>query len=144
MGVSAEYPNALNASYPPEAGRGCVAKLGYDVEDWSSFWINLNDMDMTPYTQLVFDVRGDVQLGIPDEVKVELSRANGEEVSIQYFSGINEGWKTITLYLNDFEPDEFSNGLSNFTEMELLFFTFEYDSAGPEGGIYLDNVRLLP
>jgi hypothetical protein len=133
--------NSLMVSYKSEEGRGCVARLEYDVADWSAFRIPLMYVDLIPYEQLVFDIKADPQ-HIPEKVKIELKRAGGQEVSILDISGITTEWQTMSVNLSDFGPTEFAYPLSSFTTMEELLFTFDLNRSGKEGVIFLDNVAL--
>jgi hypothetical protein len=139
MGAAYNPPDSLMESYVEEAKRGCVARLDYGISEWSAFWIKLQDVDLTPYSKLVFDVRADQQPGIPRKMKVELKRADGE-VSIIYASGIQANWKTMTAPFADFGPTGYTVPLSSFSGMQELVFTFEAAKSGRQGVVYLDNV----
>ena len=135
--------NSLVVSYVRREDRpGCVARLEYDISDWSAFLIRLQDADLSPYSQLVFDVKADAQENVPEQVKIELKRAGGQEVSIQYIEGITTDWQTITVNLSDLGPTGYTDPLSSFTDMEDLLFTFGADESGRTGVIYVDNITL--
>jgi hypothetical protein len=140
MGAAYNPPDSLVESYVEEAKRGCAAKLDYGVSQWSAFWIKLQDVDLTPYSKLVFDVRAEQQPGIPKQIKLELKRADGAEVSVVYVSGIESGWKTVSVPLADFGPTGYKAPLSDLSEMEELVFTFEASKSGRQAVVYLDNV----
>jgi len=131
----------LVESYVQEAGRGCIARLEYSIVGWSAFWIKLQGADLSPYSQLVFDIKADPQENVPGRVKIELKRAGGKEVSILYISGITTDWQTMSVNLRDFGPS-YADPLSSFTDMEELVFTFEASQSGKTGVIYLDNIAL--
>jgi hypothetical protein len=131
----------LVVSYVQEAGRGCIARLEYDIVEWSAFWIQLQGADLSPYSQLVFDVKADSH-NIPERVKIELKRAGGHEVSILDISGITTDWQTMSVNLSDFGPTSYAPPLSSFTDMEELLFTFDVERSGRTGVIYLDNIAL--
>jgi hypothetical protein len=124
-------------SYVPEEGRGCIARLEYDVALWSGFWIRLGDADLNPYSQLVFDVKADPG-NVPDRMKIELKRAGLQEVSTLYASGVTTDWQTMRVNLGDFE-----GSLSSFTDMEELVFVFDASGSRNTGVIYLDNIALV-
>jgi hypothetical protein len=132
----------LVVSYVPEEGRGCVARLEYDIDGWSAFWIRLQGADLSPYSQLVFDVKADPQENVPRRVKIELKRAGGQEVSIRYIEGITTDWQTMSVNLGDLESTGYTDPLSSFTDMEELLFTFGANESGRTGIIYLDNITL--
>ena len=134
--------NSLVVSYVWEDRPGCVARLEYDIVDWSAFLIRLQDADLSAYSQLVFDVKADPQENVPGRVKIELKRAGGQEVSIQYIEGITTDWQTIVVNLSDLEPTGYTDPLSSFTDMEDLLFTFGANESGRTGVIYLDNITL--
>jgi hypothetical protein len=129
--------NSLVVSYVREDRPGCVARLEYDIVEWSAFLIRLHGADLSPYSQLVFDVKADPQENVPGQVKIELKRADGQEVSIRYIEGITTDWQTMSVNLIDF-----GGSLSSFTDMEDLLFTFGANESGRTGVIYLDNITL--
>jgi hypothetical protein len=131
----------LVESYVQETGRGCIARLEYNIVGWSAFWIQLQDADLSPYSQLVFDIKADPQKKVPGRAKVELKRADGQEVSILYISGITTDWQTMSVNLKDFAPG-YAHPLSSFKNMRELVFTFEASQSGKAGVIYLDNIAL--
>jgi len=136
MGPAYVPPDNLVESYVPEGGPGCVARLEYDIADWGGFWIRLQGADLSPYGQLVFDIKADPQ-EIPKEVKIELKRAGLQEVSIRRISGITTKWQTMSVNLEEFE-----GSLSSFTDMEELAFVFEANDSRSIGVVYLDNIAL--
>jgi hypothetical protein len=124
-------------SFVQEAERGCIARLEYDMVGWSGFWIRLGDADLSPYSQLVFDIKADSQENVPKWIKIELKRAGDQEISIRRISGITTDWQTMRVNLGDFE-----GSLSSFTDMEELVFVFEVNGSRKTGVIYLDNIAL--
>jgi hypothetical protein len=143
MGTAYNPPDYLLETYFKDDGHGCVVKLDYHITYWSSFWLKLQLIDLTPYKKLVFDIRSDPQ-DIPAEIKIELKRAVDMEVSIIYVSGISATWQTITIYLSDFGPTGYMPPISSFSDMEELVFTFEADHSGKSGVVYLDNITFEP
>ena len=143
MGAAYNLPDKLTESYVEEAERGCVAKLDYQVEGWSAFWIKLQDVDLTPYSKLVFDVRAAPQPGIPKQMKVELKRTNGE-VSIKYVSGIEASWTTMSVSLANLDSTGYAAPVSSFSGMGELVFTFEAPKSGSQGVVYLDKIVFGP
>jgi hypothetical protein len=139
MGAAFNPPDFLGESYVKEQERGCVAKLNYQITDWSAFWMKLQLIDLTSYGRLEFDIKA-AQPRIPQEIKVELKRNNKNEVSIAYISGITTDWQTMSVNLSDFGPTGYTDELSSFTRMGELVFTFEADHSGNQGIVYLDNV----
>jgi hypothetical protein len=124
-------------SYVQEAGRGCVARLEYDIVEWGGFWIRLQGADLSPYSQLVFDIKADQQ-EVPERLKIELRRAGGQQISILYHpSEITTDWQTMDVNLSDFR-----GSLSSFGDIEELVFVFEANGSRKTGVIYLDNIFL--
>jgi hypothetical protein len=128
----------LVESYVEERERGCVARLEHDIVTWGAFWIQLQGADWSSYSQLVFDFKADPQT-VPEQVKIELKRADGQQISILRYSlsEITTDWQTIAVNLSDFEGT-----LSSLTDIEELVFTFETDGSRKTGVIYLDNIAL--
>lgn len=143
MGAAYDPPSGdkLVESYVQETERGCIARLEYNIVGWSAFWIQLQGADLSPYSQLVFDIKADPQKKVPGRVKIELKRAGGQEVSILYISGITTDWQTMSVNLKDFGPS-YGHPLSSFKDMKELVFTFEASQSGKTGVIYLDNLAL--
>jgi hypothetical protein len=146
MGAAYGGGDSLAESYGSYAGRDCAARLEYNIQAWAAFWMKLQGQDLTSFSRLLFDIRGDSEAGIPGRIKIELKRANGTQVSIAYVSNITTSWQTRAVSLASFQPTGFPNvaPLSAWTNMEELTFTFEADGSGNSGLIYLDQVRFQP
>ncbi len=76
---------------------------------------------------------------MPKGIKIELKRAGAHELSTLPILGITPDWQPVTVDLADF-----ADGLTSFTDMEELLFTFGVEVSGPTGVLYLDNIALLP
>ena len=140
MGIAYNAPDSLIVSYVEEAGRGCVARLDFDIADWSAFWLKLEDADLRPYQALSFDVRADPQPGFTGQMKVELKRREGTEIVILYVADIGPDWKTVRANLNDFRPTGTNPPLATRQGVEELVFVFEAAKAGGKGVVYVDNI----
>jgi hypothetical protein len=127
----------MEASFVREAGRGCVAKMEYDMEGETGFWLRLGDIDLSPYTELAFDIKVNSQTNAPKAYRVELKRADIQEVSVLPITGITTEWQTLSVDLSEFEDN-----LSSMDYMEELVFMFEAGQGRRTGEIYLDNVVL--
>jgi hypothetical protein len=139
MGAAFVPPhNSLVVSYVPEDRPGCVARLEYDIVDWAGFWIRLQGADLSPYSQLVFDIKANQQ-EVPEQMKIELKRSGGQQISTLYYdiSEMTPHWQRMTVDLGDFR-----GSLSSFRDMEELVFVFEANGSGSTGVIYLDNIAL--
>jgi hypothetical protein len=129
--------NRLEATFVPEADHGCVARLDYKMESGVGFWLQLQATDWSPYNQLVFDIKVDSPENAPQRARVELKRADGQEVSFKQLAGITANWQTIIVDLAEFEER-----LSSYTDIEELVFVFEANGLEEVGTIYLDEVAL--
>jgi len=139
-GMGAAYDpntaNRLDVTYVQEAGRGCIARLQYnlDADGWSAFWLQLGGADFSSYNTLHFWIRGEEGSPAPGRIKIELKRANNTEQRITYFPlSLTPQGQWISIPLRDFK-------LSSLTQMSELVFTFEAATAGPSGVIVLDRV----
>lgn len=133
--------NTLDVSYVRGVGRGCIAKLEYDIVNWAALQIQLLGADLWPFSQLVFDIKADPQYDPPGQIKIEFKRAGGHEVSILYISDITTDWQTMRVNLSDLGPTEYTDPLSSFADMEELLFTFD-EQSGEIRTVYLDNIAL--
>jgi len=143
MGGAYNAPDSLIESYIQETGKGCVAKLKFNIGEWAAFWLQLKAADFTPYNTLSFDIRSDANFNVPGQIQLELKRPGGE-LEIFVISNITTAWTTITVNLSDFGPANFGNSLSSFTGMSELVFTFTTQLSGNEGLVFLDNIILKP
>lgn len=142
IGAAYNRPDSLIESYAQEPGRGCVARLEFDVDEWSAFWLSLEDADLRPYQTLSFDVRADPQPGFTGQMKVELKRREGTEIVILYVADIGPDWKTVRVNLDDFRATGTNPPLASRKGVEELVFVFEAAKAGGKGVVYLDNIML--
>jgi hypothetical protein len=97
-----------------------------------------------PIQQAGFDIRADPQAQVPAQIKIELKRANNQEISIQYITNITNDWQTMRVNLAELTETGYTDPLSELTGMEELVFTFEANRSGSTGIIYLDNISLEP
>jgi hypothetical protein len=142
MGVAYNPPDSLVESYVEEAGRGCVARLQFDIEDWAAYWLRLEDADLRPYRTLRFDVRADPEPGFTGQMKVELKRKEGAEIVILYVADLGPEWKTVRVDLDDFRPTGTNPPLATRQGVEELVFVFEAAKSGEKGVVYVDNIAL--
>jgi hypothetical protein len=127
----------LELSFAQEAGRGCVAKLEYDMKGGTGIWFRLGGADLSPYSQLAFDIKVNSEENAPEESRVELKRADPPEISKVPITGITTDWQTLSVSLSELEGN-----LSSMDDMEELVFMFEAGQGRKTGVIYLDNVVL--
>ena len=140
MGTAYDPPDSLIESYVEEGGRGCVARLEFDISNWSAFWLKLQGADLRPYQALRFDVRADPQPGFTGQMKLELKRGQGTEIVVIYVADIGTDWKTVRLDLDDFRPTGTNPSLTTREGVEDMVFVFESAKSGRQGVVYLDNV----
>jgi hypothetical protein len=144
MGPASNPPNGLVESYVEEAGRGCVARLAFDISGWSAFWLRLERADLRPYQVLRFDVRADPQPGFTGQMKIELKRSQGAEIVILYVADIGPDWQTVRVDLDDFRPTGANPPLAARDGVEDLVFVFEAAKSGEKGVVYLDTIVFEP
>jgi len=137
MGAAYEQPNRLTETYVPEPRRGCVVRLDYHMAEngWTAFWIKLSGkgQDLSRYRTLGFWARSEPGAPAPAMVKIELKRADNQEVAAQYLPlrlTPEDGWFNVAL-------DKFR--LSARTQMSELVFTFEAAGVGTTGVLVLDS-----
>lgn len=140
MGAAYNPPDSLSESYVEEPGRGCVARLDFQIDDWSAFWLQLENADLRPYKALRFDVRADPEPGFTGQMKIELKRQAGAEIVILYVADIGADWKTVRVDLDDFRPTGTNPPLASRKEVEEMVFVFEAAKAGGKGVVYLDDI----
>lgn len=140
MDAAYNPPDSLIENYVEESGRGCVARLDFDISGWSAFWLKLEDADLRPYQTLSFDVRADAQPEFTGQMKIELKRREGAEIVILYVADIGPDWKTVRVDLDDFRPTDTNPPLATRQGMEELVFVFEAAKSGGKGAVYLDNI----
>jgi hypothetical protein len=142
MGAAYNPPDSLVESYVEEAGRGRVARLQFDIEDWAAYWLRLEDADLRPYRTLRFDVRADPEPGFTGQMKVELKRKEGAEIVILYVADLGPEWKTVRVDLDDFRPTGTNPPLATRQGVEELLLVNEAAKSGEKGVVYVDNIAL--
>jgi hypothetical protein len=144
MGVAYLDANApeLVESYPEETGRGCIARLEYDLQNWAGFWLMLEGADLSQYITLKYDIKADPSVGIPDEFKMEI-KGMGKCV-VTYVSDITRSWQTKSVELIKFEKGDCGELLESFEHVEELTFVFDTERSGSTGIVFLDNIRFEP
>lgn len=140
MGVAYNPPDSLIESYVEEPDRGCVARLDFQIADWSAFWLRLENADLRPYKTLRFDVRADPEPGFTGQMKIELKRNQGAEIVILYVADIGADWKTVRVDLDDFRPTGTNPPLASRKGVEEMVFVFEAAKSGGKGVVTLDSI----
>lgn len=152
MGAANDDPDRLSNTYEKEdTGDGCYIRIEYDLQEWAGFWMKLQGANLgDPYKFLAFDIKGDVDTGIPDVIKVEIKADcnsiydDCQQTSILYVDGISGEWQTVFIELdpNVWDRLSFADPVSSFEEIGQLVFTVEAKQSGSKGAFYLDNVRV--
>ena len=149
MGAAFQPPhNQLNEVYVPETGRGCKAKLAYQIRDWGTFWMKLPNPNLSQFREnngvLTFDIRAEQP--IPYGVQIELKRfcvpnEGCGELSVYFMTGITAEWQTRSVPLEGFGSTGWAPPLSSWEGIEELVFTFAFPTAGNNGTVHLDNIQ---
>jgi hypothetical protein len=126
-----------DVSFVREPGYSCIARLEYNMAGATGFWLELGDADLSPYSQIEFDIRLGSLEDAPEQYRIELKRSNLQEVSTVPITGVTTDWHTLSVNLGDFEPS-----LTSLQEMEELVFMFEANGVEKTGMVYLDNIAL--
>jgi hypothetical protein len=157
MGAAYVLPdNQVIETYEKDSGGvppwDCYVHVKYQIKDWGAFWLKLEHADIENLHKLIFDIKGDETAGIPEKVKIEIKRDchqvdNGvvcNEIVNTQFEDISEVWqRNSEIDQSAFNLVDGSDPTEDFdwSDIEELVFTFEVNSAGQEGGIFLDNIR---
>ena len=157
---SGEKPNNIGGDFgawikdPHDAMQGCIEsfdradrfgssgyalRLIYSVDSsepaFGGLWMNLQNLNATPFEALRFRVRGDAKMGFTTVFKVELKDSVGQS-SHYYVRGVTDQWQDIAIRLAAFE------GLANMRSLKEFTITIEDTTATAKRGvIYLDDVR---
>jgi acyl carrier protein phosphodiesterase len=125
-----------------DPNQGKVMKLKYELQPggFNGIYINVDDLEFAKSGKLVFDIKGDDSIGIPEKVKIELHFEGSEwPYPAIEITGITSGWQHMEIDLSQFLPalpDEF--------QLEQIAIIFEGDKVGNnQGAIYIDNIGLL-
>lgn len=147
-------PNRLIETYEVEEPGNCVIRAEYHIQEWSAFWLKLLHADFTPYSRLVFDLKADATIGVPNKIRIELKRdcqqvsggTECKEVSIEYVENIIDEWQRArSVALSDFQDTGWPGlqGIQDWSDIEELVFTFEASESGHDGAVFIDNIYLM-
>jgi hypothetical protein len=129
--------NELDLTPVREEGHGCVAKAEYNMQGATGVWLQLGKIDLSPYSQLFFDIKVNSEEHAPAEYWVELKRVDPQESSTAPLTGVTADWQTLSVNLSDFQ-----GSLSSMADMEELVFMFGSEDDRRTGTVYLDNIVL--
>ncbi len=131
--------------------KGNFLRVDYDVFSkktaFNGLWFKLKSLNLKPYKNLMFRIKGDVYKGIPDTFKIEL-KAKGKVVYFIFkndnkedYGKIGLKWSFIKIPLVKFKHQ---SGYFDFSSVDELVFVFE-DSRMKvkEGRIYLDDIMFV-
>ena len=116
---------------------GYCLRLDYDVDSpnpaYNGFWSKLSSIDLRPYKQLTFYVKGDSSKGYTDQIKVELK--NERETGRHVVKGVTDQWQQVSISLKDF------TGLSDLSKVTEFVIVFDdITSTKKVGTIYVDDI----
>jgi len=117
---------------------GYALRVDYDVDSpnpaYNGVWMKIEHVDLRPYKQLVFYIKGDPQAGFTPQLKLELK--NAKETGRYLLRGITESWQEVVVPLSAFE------GVSDWSQMTELVLVFDdITSTKRVGTLYLDEIR---
>ncbi|MCK5306419.1 MAG: hypothetical protein KAJ66_04730 [Candidatus Omnitrophica bacterium] len=150
-----DIPNKLGGGFyyltNPDAGGECAAvyhkeKKGYSLalryevpepEDYTSYWTSLEGIDLRGYNSLnlwVREVKNNelARIGFRDSKGAEPKVKLGDYLTAERA----DGWQKVVIPLSSFA------GISNWSKMERLSFSFENWMGMKRGTIYIDNIYL--
>lgn len=142
VGAAYALPDLLVESYEKGDDGGCYIRADFRIDQWAALWLKLPDVDLTPYQQLVFDIKTVSQPGMPQPtvVKIELKKANGE-VSTVDVGNLSPEWQTRTVRLTDFGPS-YGKPIRTWKDIAEFVVVVEQAKSGRAGTILLDNVLM--
>jgi len=118
--------------------KGYSLKIDYDVDSpspaYNGYWTKLQGINVTPYKNFVFYVKGDEKDGFTTQFKIELKNAK-KELGKYYVKGVTSDWQKVVVPLSNFV------GITDFSNMTEFVIVFEDRIATDrDGAIYIDNV----
>jgi hypothetical protein len=118
--------------------KGYSMKIDYDVDSpspaFNGYWTKLQHIDVTPYKNFVFYVKGDEQDGFTTQFKIELKNTK-KEVGKYYVKGVTLDWQKVVVPLKNFV------GITDFSKMTEFVVVFEDRIATDrDGAIYIDSL----
>jgi len=119
--------------------KGYSMKIDYDVDSpspaFNGYWTKLQQIDITPYKNFVFYVKGDKEDGFTTQFKIELKNTKNE-VGKYYVKGVTSDWQKVVVPLSNFV------GITDFSKMTEFVIVFEDRIATDrDGAIYIDNLH---
>ena len=112
-------------------------RVDYDVDSpnpaFNGFWTKLKELDLRPYQQVSFAIKGDAAAGYTTQVKVELK--NGQEIGRYLLKGVTDQWQRVSIPLAQFDG---IHDLSRVTEFVMVFD--DMTSTTKTGAVYLDDI----
>jgi len=119
--------------------KGYSMKIDYDVDSpspaYNGYWTKLQDIDITPYKNFVFYVKGDEKEGFTTQFKIELKNGK-KELGKYYVKGVTSEWQKVVVPLKEFV------GITDFSKMTEFVIVFEDRIATDrDGAIYIDNLH---
>ncbi len=120
-----------------------VAKITYDVATngpaLNGIYIMLNKMNLAPYKNLTFLIKGDPDKGFTTKFSVTLTSSSGQRATCRV-TGITDNWQKISIPVKKFLATGTMGNLSNIVELDVTFDDMTVDAK--EGVLYMDEIRL--
>ena len=121
-------------------GSGYSLRVDYDVESpnpaYNGVWMKLEDLDVRPYKQLTFYVKGDAQAGFTGQAKLEMKNAKGETGKF-LLRGVTDQWQQVSIPLSAFE------GITDWSQMTELVLVFDdINVTKKTGTLFVDEIVL--
>ena len=158
-GVWTEYPGDSESGITEwinsdvKYGGRCALEIMYDVDSPRQaivgYYFNLNDdsvkiQDLTPYTKIVFFIKGDQEKGFTTRFQIELRRLEqtkeGERFTI---TGITKLWQQFTVLFEHFRSFDDFNPITDWSTIAELWLIFADDCVDQDkksGKIYIDDI----
>jgi len=119
--------------------KGYAMKIDYDVDSpspaYNGYWTKLQGINVTPYKNFVFYVKGDEKDGFTTQFKIELKNEK-KELGRYYVKGVTSDWQKVVVPLTNFV------GITDFSNMTEFVIVFEDRIATDrDGAIYIDNLH---
>ncbi|HEY8240932.1 MAG TPA: hypothetical protein VIH35_05765 [Kiritimatiellia bacterium] len=122
---------------PGAQGSATCLQLDYDVDAfhdaYNGFWLLFVDIDLTPYSNVCFWVKGSKSAGFSTQFVLELK--NEDEAAQTIVDGVTDQWQLKRLPLSEFY------GIRSWSKMTEFVVVFKDTIVNKETGkIYIDNI----
>ncbi|RKY31587.1 MAG: hypothetical protein DRP74_04595 [Candidatus Omnitrophota bacterium] len=109
----------------------------FDPAKKESYSVNLNNLDLSEYTGLIFSVKNSSSKDTQVTMKVEFANSFNERAEV-YVKNLAGGWQDYKIDFSEFK------NMSDWSKMkELSFVVEEWNVTSKKGVVYLDNIMLV-